>query len=170
MDDSAGRIGGIERTSKAGDTQQNNGASPVAEDPALVAIQEAGSFLAPHGDKFPNEEPIEAPDCLSGNGRSNVPWSANLKEEGSETVAQVDNTASATETADAPHGAEAAAVEQPALSEASPALEVPSEPAPAPVDEESQAATEHGGAPLLEKGLTPRSPAGSNGPNFFGSS
>ena len=132
LDDSAGRIGGIERTSKAGDKQQNNGASPVAEDPALVAIQEAGSFLAPHGDKFPNEEPIEAPDCLSGNGRSNVPWSANLKEEGSETVAQVDNTASATETTDAPHGAEAAAVEQPALSEASPALEVPSEPAPAP--------------------------------------
>jgi hypothetical protein len=38
LDDSAGRIGGIERTSKAGDTQQNNGASPVAEDPALVAI------------------------------------------------------------------------------------------------------------------------------------
>ena len=316
LDDSAGRIGGIERTSKAGDTQQNNGASPVAEDPALVAILEAGSFLAPHGDKFPNEEPIEAPDCLSGNGRSNVPWSANLKEEGSETVAQettstphgaeaaaveqpalseaspalevlsepaptpavgsetvaqvdntasatetadapqgaeaaaveqpalseaspalevpsepaptpavgsetvaevdntasatetadarhgaeaaaveqpalseaspalevpsepaptpavgsetvaeVDNTASATETADAPHGAEAAAVEQPALSEASPALEVTSEPAPAPavaVDEEGQGATEHGGAPLLEKGITPRSPAGSN--------
>jgi hypothetical protein len=47
---------------------------------------------------------------------------------GYETVAQVDNTARATETADAPHGAEAAAVEQPALSEASPALEVPSEP------------------------------------------
>jgi hypothetical protein len=132
LDDSAGRIGGIERTSKAGDTQQNNGASPVAEDPALVAIQEAGSFLAPHGDKFPNEEPIEAPDCLSGNGRSNVPWSANLKEEGPETVAQVDNTASATETTNAPHGAEAAAIEQPALSEASPAFEVPSEPAPAP--------------------------------------
>ena len=51
---------------------------------------------------------------------------------GSETVAQVDNTARATETTNAPHGAEAAAVEQPALSEASPALEVPSEPAPAP--------------------------------------
>ena len=269
LDDSAGRIGGIEL--KAGDTQQNNGASPVAGDPALVAIQEAGSFLAPHGDKFPNEEPIEAPDCLSGNGRSNVPWAANLKQEGSETVAQVDNTTSATETADAPHGAEAAAVEQPALSEASPALEVTSEPAPAPavgsetvaqvdntasatetadaphgaeaaaveqpalseaspalevpsepaptpavgsetvaqvdntasatetadaphgaeaaaveqpalseaspalevpselapapavaVDEEGQGATEHGGAPLLEKGITPRSPAGSN--------
>ena len=227
LDDSAaGRIAGIERTSKAGDTQQNNGASPVAEDPALVAIQEAGSFLAAHGDKFPNEEPIEAPDCLSGNGRSNVPWSANLKEEGSETVAQVDNTASATETTNAPHGAEAAAVEQPALSEASPALEVPSELAPAPavgfetvaqvdntasatettnaphgaeaaaveqpalseaspapevpsepapapavaVDEEGQAAIEHGWSPLLEKGLTPRSPAGSNGPNSFGSS
>jgi hypothetical protein len=59
LDDSAGRIGGIERTSKAGDTQQNNGASPVAEDPALVAIQEAGSFLAPRG-QVPNEEPIEA--------------------------------------------------------------------------------------------------------------
>jgi hypothetical protein len=92
---------------------------------------------------------------------------------GSETVAQIDNTASATETTDAPHGAKAAAVEQPALSEASPALEVPSEPAPAPavaVDEKGQAATEHRGAPLLEKGLTPRSPAGSNGPNSFGSS
>jgi hypothetical protein len=51
------------------------------------------------------------------------------------------------------------------LSEASPALEVTSEPAPAPavaVDEEGQGATEHGGAPLLEKGITPRSPAGSN--------
>jgi hypothetical protein len=92
---------------------------------------------------------------------------------GSETVAQVDDTASATETTDAPHGAEAAAVEQPALSEASPALEVPSGPAPAPavaVDEEGRAAIEHGWSPLLEKGLTPRSPAGSNGPNSLGSS
>jgi hypothetical protein len=110
---------------------------------------------------------------LSGNGHLNVPWSTNLKGEGSETVAQVDNTAGATETADALHRAEAAAVEQPALSEASPALEVSSEPAPAPamaVDEEGQAATEHGGAPLLEKELTPRSPVGSNKPNSFGSS
>ncbi len=89
MDDSAGRIGGIERTSQAGDKQQTNGASSVAEDPAFVAIEEAGSFLTPHGDKFPNEEPVEATDCLSGNGRSNAPWSANLKEEGSETVAQL---------------------------------------------------------------------------------
>ena len=180
--------------------------------------------MAPHGDKFPNEEPIEASDCLSGNGRSNVPWSANLKEEGSETVAEVDNTASATETADAPHRVEAAAVEQPALSEASQALEMPLEPAPAPAvgsetiaradntasatemtnapqgveaaaveqaalseafpalevrsgqpatpamaaDEESQAAIEHEWSPLLEKGLIPRNPAGSNGPNSFG--
>jgi len=45
--------------------------------------------LTPHGDKFPNEEPVEATVCLSGNGRSNAPWSANLKEEGFETVAQL---------------------------------------------------------------------------------
>ena len=225
LDDSVDRIGEIERASKAGNTQQNNGASPVAEDPASVAIQEASSFSATRGDKYLREEAIEAPG-LSGNGHLNVPWSTNLKGEGSETVAQVDNNASATETTDAPHGAKAAAVEQPALSEASPALEVPSEPAPAPavgsetvaqvdntagatetadalhraeaaaveqpalseaspalevssepapapavaVDEEGQAATEHGGAPLLEKELTPRSPVGSNGPNSFGSS
>ena len=225
LDDSVDRIGEIERASKAGNTQQNNGASPVAEDPASVAIQEASSFSATRGDKYLREEAIEAPG-LSGNGHLNVPWSTNLKGEGSETVAQVDNNASATETTDAPHGAKAAAVEQPALSEASPALEVPSEPAPAPavgsetvaqvdntagatetadalhraeaaaveqpalseaspalevssepapapavaVDEEGQAATEHGGAPLLEKGLTPRSPTGSNGPTSFGSS
>jgi hypothetical protein len=224
LDDSAERVDGIERTSKAGDTQRINGASPVAEDPALVAIQEAGPFSATHEDKDPRKEPIEAPDCLSGNGH--VPWSASLKEEGSETVAQgantasatettdaphgaeaaaveqpalfeaspalevppepgpapavcsetvaqVDNTASATETTDAPHGAEAAAVEQPALFEASPALEMPSQPAPGPagaVDEEGQAATEHGGAPLLEKEPTRRSPAGANGPNSLGSS
>jgi hypothetical protein len=225
LDDSVDRFGEIERASKAGNTQQNNGASPVAEDPASVAIQEASSFSATRGDKYLREEAIEAPG-LSGNGHLNVPWSTNLKGEGSETVAQVDNNASATETTDAPHGAKAAAVEQPALSEASPALEVPSEPAPAPavgsetvaqvdntagatetadalhraeaaaveqpalseaspalevssepapapavaVDEEGQAATEHGGAPLLEKELTPRSPVGSNKPNSFGSS
>ncbi|PWT86761.1 MAG: hypothetical protein C5B58_00855, partial [Acidobacteria bacterium] len=131
LDDSAGSIGGIERTSKAGDTQQINGDSPVAEDPALVATQEARSFLPAHEDGFPTEEPTESPDS-SSHGRPNVPWSANLKDEGSETVAQVDNTASATETADAPHGAEAAAVEQPASSEASPVLEVSSEAAPVP--------------------------------------
>jgi len=137
---------------------------------------------------------------------------------GSETIAQADNTASATEMTNAPQGAEAAAVEQPALSEAFPALEVPSEPAPAPavgsetvaqivhtvsatetadtphrveaaaveqaalsevrsgppaapamaVDEESQAAIEREWSPLLEKGLIPRNPAGSNGPNSLG--
>jgi hypothetical protein len=144
LDDSTDGTGGIERVSKVGDTQQINGASP-AEDPALVTIQEAGSFLAIHGDKYPSEE-IEALDRVSANGLSNVPWSANLKEEGSETVAQVDNTASSTETTDAPHGAEAAAVEQPVLFEGSTAFEEPSEPAPASavaVDEESQAATEH---------------------------
>jgi hypothetical protein len=129
----------MERTSKAGDTQQINQASPVTEDPALVAI--AGSFSAT-GDKYPSEEPIEAPDRVSRNGLSNVQWSANLKEEGSQTVARVDNTGSATEATDAPHWAEAAAVEH----QASPALEAPSEPAPAQalaVGEDSQATTEH---------------------------
>ena len=64
---SVDRIGGIERASKAGNTQQNNGASPVAEDPASVAIQEASSFSATRGDKYLREEAIEAPG-LSGNG------------------------------------------------------------------------------------------------------
>ena len=215
LDDSAGRIGGIEQTSEAGDTQIEEAtpvaedpalvaiqeaapvaedpalvaiqeAAPVAEDPALVAIQEAGSLLAAHGDKSPSEEPIEASDRLSGNGLSNGPWSADLKEECSETVAQVDNTFSAAETMDAPQAAEAAAVEQPVLSEASPVLDVASEPAPAPAvavseenhaaDEESQAATEHGqagpseGEPAPEEGPPPGSPAESNRPNAFGSS
>jgi hypothetical protein len=148
LDDSADSLGGIERLSKAGDPRQINGAPTAPEDPALVAIQETGSFSATRGEQSPREEPIEAPDSSSGHGLSNVPWSANLKEEGSEAVAQVENSASATETTDAPQGAEAAAVERPALSEASP-VEEPSEPAPAPalqVDEENQAAIEHGQA------------------------
>jgi len=90
---------------------------------------------------------------------------------GSETIARADNTASATEMTNAPQGVEAAAVEQAALSEAFPALEVrsgqPATPAMA-ADEESQAAIEHEWSPLLEKGLIPRNPAGSNGPNSFG--
>jgi hypothetical protein len=109
VDDSADRIG--ERGSEVGDTQQIDGSS--AEDPALVAIHEA-----------------EAPG-LSGNGHLHVPWSANSTEEGAETVAHVDNTVSATETTAAPHREEATAVEQPALSEASQALEGLSELAPA---------------------------------------
>jgi hypothetical protein len=112
VDDSADRIG--ERGSEVGDTQQIDGSSTAAEDPALVAIHEA-----------------EAPG-LSGNGHLHVPWSANSTEEGAETVAHVDNTVSATETTAAPHREEATAVEQPALSEASQALEVLSELAPAP--------------------------------------
>ena len=109
LGDSADGIGNIERASDAGDEQQT-----AAEDQALVAIQEA-----------------EAPD-FSGNGQLHVPWSANSKGEGSETVVQVDDTASATETA-TPHAtAEAVAVEQPSVSEASPDVEVSSEPAPAP--------------------------------------
>ena len=90
---------------------------------------------------------------------------------GSETIAQADNTASATEMTNAPQGAEAAAVEQAVLSEAFPALEVRSGPPATPAmaaDEESQAAIEHEWSPLLEKGLIPRNPAGSNGPNSFG--
>ena len=83
-----------------------------------------------------------------------------------ETVAQVDNTASATETTNAPYGAEAAAVEQPALCRSSNSRSVLGAGTCS-----SRGSRRRGpghrrawGGPTLEKGLTPRSPAGSNEP------
>jgi hypothetical protein len=142
---------------------KEDGSRPVAQVDNTASTTETTD--APHGAEA---AAVEQPALSEASPALEVPSEpAPAPAVGSETVAQIDNTASATETTEAPHGAKAAAVEQPALSEASPALEVSSEPAPAPavaVDEEGQAATEHGGPHCSKRDLPPEVPPGRTDP------